>query len=139
MTYERVELPVGALRDIETYAQAARMDPADMAGDLFRSGLTLFDELAQAKGWAHARATFNALCQPDQPKQMAACYTTLDTRKMLRRISDESACRPKHWPAVRFFMHFMTGSARSSHSALWRRHKNARVMRASCLWDWIST
>jgi len=89
MTYERVELPVGALCDIETYAQAARMDPADMAGDLFRSGLTLFDELAQAKGWAHARATFNALCQPDQPKQMAACYTTLDTRKMLRRISDE--------------------------------------------------
>jgi|GEM_PF-898085 len=89
MTYERVELPVGALRDIETYAQAARMDPADMAGDLFRSGLTLFDELAQAKGWAHARDTFNALSQPDQPKQVAACYTTLEARKMLRRISDE--------------------------------------------------
>ena len=89
MTYERVELPVGALRDIETYAQAARMDPADMAGDLFRSGLTLFDELAQAKGWAHARGTFNALCRQEQPKQIVVYYTTLDTAKMLRRISDE--------------------------------------------------
>jgi len=89
MTYERVELPVGALRDIETYAQAARMDPADMAGDLFRSGLTLFDELAQAKGWAHARATFNALSQPNQPKQAMDYVATPESRKMLNRISDE--------------------------------------------------
>ena len=117
MTYERVELPVGALRDIETYAQAARMDPADMAGDLFRSGLTLFDELAQAKGWAMPAVPLTRCAGKNSPSRWPFVIRRWTPAKCCAGSVMKSACRPKHWPAVRFFVRFMTGSARSSHNA----------------------